>query len=87
MPPPKYTSSVPPVSDLIRSLNGEKTQQEILLSLGLKDRKNLRTQYVQPALAEGLIEMTIPDRPRSSKQKYRLTDRGQELRDRLRQTE
>jgi len=24
----------------------------------------------------GLIEMTIPDKPRSSKQKYRLTEKG-----------
>jgi ATP-dependent DNA helicase RecG len=26
-----------------------------------------------------LIEMTIPDKPRSSKQKYRLTDTGKRL--------
>jgi len=26
-----------------------------------------------------LIEMTIPDKPRSSKQKYRLTDVGKRL--------
>ena len=30
--------------------------------------------------------MTIPDKPRSSKQKYRLTDKGRELQERLRWT-
>jgi DNA-binding PadR family transcriptional regulator len=27
-------------------------------------------------LEKGLIEMTLPDKPRSSKQRYRLTERG-----------
>ena len=34
--------------------------------------------HLQPALNVGLVEMTIPDKPRSSKQKYRLTDKGKE---------
>ena len=75
------------VRNLILCLDGERTRSEILQSLGLKDRTNLAKEYVQPALAEGLIEMTIPDRPRSSKQKYRLTDKGRELQDRLRRTQ
>jgi hypothetical protein len=35
-----------------------------------------RHQVLNPLLAEGLIEMTIPDKPRSSKQEYRLTAKG-----------
>ena len=31
--------------------------------------------------------MTIPDKPRRRKQKYRLTDRGRVFQDRLRQIE
>ncbi len=87
MSPSSTTQVTLQVRSLIRSLDGERTRAEILQSLGLKDRTNLAKEYVQPALAEGLIEMTIPDRPRSSKQKYRLTDRGRELQNRLRQTQ
>jgi len=35
-----------------------------------------RKVYLLPALEAGLIEMSIPDKSRSSKQKYRLTSKG-----------
>jgi ATP-dependent DNA helicase RecG len=44
--------------------------------LGLKDRMHFAKDYLQSALAAGLVEMTIPDKPKSSKQKYRLTAAG-----------
>ena len=50
---------------------------EIRQLLGLKDRAHLREHYIDPALAEGLIEATIPDKPKSRLQKYQLTAKGQ----------
>ena len=47
--------------------------------LGLKDRMHFANDYLQPALDAGLIAMTIPDKPQSSKQKYRLTAAGTAL--------
>lgn len=51
--------------------DGEKSASEIMAALGLKHKPSFRESYLKPALASGLIEMTIPDKPRSSAQKYR----------------
>ncbi len=44
--------------------------------LNLSDRRNFRETYLNPALEDGLIEMTLPDKPNSRLQQYRLTDKG-----------
>lgn len=43
------------------------------------DRTKFRDQVLKPLLADGLLEMTIPDKPTSSKQRYRTTDKGRNL--------
>ncbi len=52
---------------------------DIRVAFGLKDRRRLRETYINPALEGVLIEMTIPDKPCSSKQKYRLTEKGRRV--------
>jgi ATP-dependent DNA helicase RecG len=47
--------------------------------MGRTDRTKFRNQVLRPLLEDGLIEMTIPDKPTSSKQKYRLTEAGKTL--------
>jgi ATP-dependent DNA helicase RecG len=42
----------------------------------MKDRENFRRQYIEPLLSAELLERTIPDKPRSSRQKYCLTADG-----------
>ncbi|WP_165248830.1 Fic family protein [Adlercreutzia sp. ZJ141] len=51
-------------------------RNSLLAALGLSDRKNLRERYIVPALKKGLIELEIPDKPKSKNQRYRLTARG-----------
>jgi hypothetical protein len=60
----------------VHVLAGEMSRQQLQQMLGLRDEKHFRNAYLQPALDAGLIEMTIPDKPRSGKQKYRLTAKG-----------
>ena len=63
---------------LLRAMSGEMTRQHIQEALGLKHEDHFRHAYLLPALRAGLIEMAIPDKPRSSRQRYRLTPAGSE---------
>jgi predicted HTH transcriptional regulator len=64
---------------LLKVVVGEKTRAELMAVVGLKSRVNFSRNYLEPALAAGLIEMTLPDSPNSPTQKYRLTDKGQQV--------
>lgn len=69
---PQVTPQVAELLELLRQ-HGELGTLEVASLLGLIDRKHVRTAYIAPALEQGLIEYTIPDKPRSRLQKYRLT--------------
>jgi len=47
-------------------------------SAGLKDREHFRMAYLEPLLAARWLEMTIPNKPTSSKQRYRVTEAGRQ---------
>jgi ATP-dependent DNA helicase RecG len=49
-------------------------------ALELKHEDHFRKAYLLPALEANLIEMTIPDKPKSSKQRYPLTPLGETIR-------
>lgn len=52
------------------------SREALQSALDLLDRKPFRKRYLGPALADGLIEMTVSDTPNSRFQKYRLTGKG-----------
>ncbi len=61
------------VDRLLAVMEGELTRAEIMSRLALRNRAHFLSAYLQPTLEAGLIEMTIPDKPRSSRQRYRRT--------------
>jgi predicted HTH transcriptional regulator len=73
---PEVTPEVAPEVRLVRALRGEMTRQQLRQVLGLRDDKHFRLAFLYPAIEAGLVEMTIADKPRSSKQKYRRTAKG-----------
>ena len=70
------------VNQLIAVLSGEMGRNELQAALKLVNRSHFTTAYLKPALAAGLIEMTLPDKPTSRNQRYRRTAAGQALADR-----
>lgn len=67
------------VEQLLQQLTGDLSRKEMMAKLGLKGRDNFEKLYLLPALKDELIEMTIPDKPNSRLQKYRLTAKGKNL--------
>lgn len=49
--------------------------------VGRSNRSKFREAVLAPLLELELVSMTIPDKPNSSKQRYRLTEQGKALRD------
>ena len=43
---------------------------EIKIKLGIKSKETLRNTYLNPAIKNGLVKMTIPNKPKSKNQKY-----------------
>ena len=43
---------------------------EIMAKLGLKSKETFRKNYINPALEQGIVKMTIPDKPNSKNQRY-----------------
>lgn len=63
----------PQVMRLLQVSQGRMSRDQLQAALGLKDRKSLGDRYLRPALDAGLIAMTLPDKPNSRLQQYRLT--------------
>ena len=57
------------------------TRKELMSALKLSDRVNFVNNYLNPAIEQGFIEMTIPDNPQNRNQRYKLTQKGKGLKE------
>ena len=65
---------------LLRVFKGDMSVLEMMGALKLGGRRNFLEKYLSPAIELGLVEMTQPNSPRSPTQKYRLTEKGTNMR-------
>lgn len=56
--------------NLVSYCSTPRTRAEMQLFCDIKSEKYFREKILQPMIAAGIIKRTIPDKPRSSKQKY-----------------
>lgn len=81
--PHKYRASTAQVTAqvaaLLKAAREPCTREALQAATKIKHRQHFLKAILKPVLLAGWIEMTIPDKPRSSKQKYRTTKLGLEM--------
>ena len=80
--PRKHPASTPQASDqadkLIAYCHKPRFVTEMMDYLGLKHRTYFRRNILNPLLDTGRLELTVPDKPKSPKQKYVAVQKGDE---------
>ena len=72
---PYDTPQVAPYDKILAFCIEPRSKAEIMKHCGYKDTKNFVQKYMRPLLDHGILQMTIPEKPRSKNQKYITVDR------------
>jgi ATP-dependent DNA helicase RecG len=65
------------IEDILKKCKNPQSISILLKSFELKDKTKFRRKYINPLIELNLLSMTIPDKPKSSKQKYKTTEEGE----------
>jgi len=65
--------------EILRKCIEDQSITDLMAIAGRTNRTKFRNQVLKPLIEEGLLLMTIPDKPTSSIQKYRLSDKGKKI--------
>ncbi|HMM05893.1 MAG TPA: Fic family protein [Clostridiales bacterium] len=64
----------------LKALDGKiLSRKEIFTAIGMSVGSRSFKRHIAPLLTEGFVEMTVPDKPNSKLQRYRLTDDGKSV--------
>jgi ATP-dependent DNA helicase RecG len=81
--PDKHPTSTrqvtPQEASVLKATVNPSSRSALQQASALRNREHFMDSVLKPLLTNGLLEMTIPDKPRSSKQKYRITEKGQQV--------
>jgi ATP-dependent DNA helicase RecG len=64
---------------ILRFCRSPRSRKEILQHIGLTNHPKNYKAHIVPLLEKGYLKLTIPDKPKSSKQKYVIASNGQRL--------
>ncbi len=64
------------VAKALRAAVEPAPREQLQEAMGLQNREHFRQTYVEPLVTGGWLERTVPDKPTSRLQKYRLTEKG-----------
>lgn len=74
---PQVTAQVTEqVAKVLKAARTSRIREELQAAAGIAHREHFRLSYLKPLLAAGWLGTTIPDKPQSRLQKYRLTEVG-----------
>ncbi|MFA6032992.1 MAG: hypothetical protein WC889_08850 [Myxococcota bacterium] len=77
---PASTRQVTPQEKLVLTAASKPSSRiELQRAARLKDREHFVESYIKPLMVAGLLEMTLSEKPHSSKQRYRITELGQKV--------
>ncbi|SDX67294.1 RNA-binding domain-containing protein [Roseicitreum antarcticum] len=72
---------------IVRYSDTPRSFAELMREAGYSQRPHFKATHLEPLIGGGVIRMTIPDKPTSSKQRYVLTEAGLKLKELRRETE
>jgi len=76
---PQATPQVDRKKRILEFCKIPRKREEIKRHVGIKDLKYFRENILTPLIKADLLQMTIPDKPNSPKQKYVITEKGKKF--------